>query len=71
MKERIFIFTFDRGSGNCYDEEIRICKAKSYNDAIQIAKNHYEKHYGKGWRFSICEPEWNDDDTAYVTSRYS
>jgi hypothetical protein len=71
MEDKIFILTFDRGSGNCHDEEYRICKAKSAEEAEKIACKYYEKHYGKHWRLSFWEAEWCEDNTAYVTSSYS
>lgn len=70
MEGKIFILTFERCGRGCCDEEYRVCIAGSEDLALQIAKEHRDRYF-KGWSYWVTTPDWSDDNTAYVTSRYS
>lgn len=63
--KEIFVLIFERQGNNCGDKEIRLCKADSYQDAINIAKKYKDMFY-TNWSVSINTICWDKEGTAYV-----
>jgi len=66
-----FIVTFSRGSGNCYDEEVRYFEAENI-EAVAEAVGNYKEKYLPNWQDYISQVGTALDEfgSEYVSASY-
>ena len=67
-----YIVTFNRGSGDCYDEEVRYFEALNF-ELVNIAVRGYkEKYLGSKWQYYISQVGTALDEfgSEYVSAHY-